>query len=75
MIGTKAIALTPLLPEGRVSYGGEDWAAFLDDPTTSVDEGCEVQVISVEELRLRVQPVRYHPPVLDIDSHSTTSLE
>jgi len=75
MIGTKAVALTPLLPEGRVSYGGEDWAAFLDDPTASVDEGCEVQVISVEELRLRVQPVRYHYPVLDIDSHSTTSLE
>lgn len=75
MIGTKAVALTPLRPEGRVSYGGEDWAAFLDDPTASVDEGCEVQVISVEELRLRVQPVRYHYPVLDIDSHSTTSLE
>jgi membrane-bound serine protease (ClpP class) len=75
MIGAKAVALTPLLPEGRVRYGGEDWAAFLDDPTDSADEGSEVQVVSVEGLRLRVQPVRYHHPALDVDTRSTTSLE
>ncbi|TMD68017.1 MAG: nodulation protein NfeD [Chloroflexi bacterium] len=75
MIGAKAEVLTPLLPEGRVRYGGEDWAAFLDDPTASVDEGSEVQVVAVEGLQLRVRPVHYHYPVLDIDSHSTTSLE
>lgn len=75
MIGARAVALTPLLPDGRVRYGGEDWAAFLDDPTASADEGSEVQVVSVEGLRLRVQPVRYHHPDLDIDTRSTTSLE
>ena len=58
MIGAKVTALTPLLPEGRVSYGGEDWAAILNDPTTSVDANSELQVVAVDGLRLRVQPVR-----------------
>ena len=57
MIGAKAIALTPLLPEGRVSFGGEDWAAVLDAPATSVDPGSEVRIVAVEGLRLHVQPV------------------
>jgi len=34
-----------------------------------------VQVVAVEGLQLRFRPVHYHYPVLDIDSHSTTSLE
>jgi len=75
MIGAKAVALTPLLPEGRVSYGGEDWAAVLDDSATSADAGSEVRVVSVEGLRLRVQPVRYHQPALDVDTPTHTSLE
>ena len=57
MIGAMAIALTPLLPEGRVSFGGEDWAAVLDAPATSVDPGSEVRIVAVEGLRLHVQPV------------------
>jgi membrane-bound serine protease (ClpP class) len=56
MIGAKAIALTPLNPEGRVDYGGENWAAVLDDPAMSVDPGTEVRIISVEKLRLHVVP-------------------
>ncbi len=56
MIGAKAVALTPLLPEGRVSYDGEDWAAVLDNPESSVDPGSEVRIVSVEGLRLRVKP-------------------
>ena len=46
MIGAKAIALTPLLPEGRVNYGGENWAAVLEGSTQSVDAGTEVQIVS-----------------------------
>jgi len=59
MIGAKATALTPLLPEGRVRYEGEDWAAVLEPPTTSVDAGSEVQIVAVEGLRLHVLPVAY----------------
>jgi membrane-bound serine protease (ClpP class) len=74
MIGAKAIALTPLLPEGRVRYGGEDWAAVLDDPAASVDANSEVQVVSVKGLRLHVRPVRtlYTD---DVDTVSHPSLE
>jgi membrane-bound serine protease (ClpP class) len=58
MIGTRVTALTPLLPEGRVSYGGENWAALLDPVTASADAGSVLEVIAVEGLRLRVRPVR-----------------
>ena len=57
MIGAMATTLTPLLPEGRVRFGGEDWAAVLDPPTTSLDPGSEVRIVAVEGLRLHVQPV------------------
>ena len=57
MIGAKAIAITPLLPEGRVSYDGENWAAVLVPPATTADPGSEVQIVAVEGLRLHVQPV------------------
>jgi membrane-bound serine protease (ClpP class) len=60
MIGAKATALTPLLPEGRVSYGGEDWAATLVG-AASLDAGAEVQIVNVEGLRLFVRPVRSLP--------------
>lgn len=56
MIGAKAVAATPLHPEGRVLYGGEDWAAVLENPDTSIDSGTEVRIISVEKLRLHVVP-------------------
>ncbi|MHB8595279.1 MAG: NfeD family protein [Ktedonobacteraceae bacterium] len=72
MIGAKAIALTPLLPEGRVNYGGENWAAVLEGSTQSVDAGTEVQIISVEGLHLHVQPL-YAPSA--IDTFSTASPE
>jgi membrane-bound serine protease (ClpP class) len=57
MIGAKAVALTPLLPEGRVDYEGENWAAVLDEPATSLDPGSEVRIVGVEGLRLHVEPV------------------
>lgn len=61
MIGAKVIALTPLLPEGRVSYGGENWAAILDPPAVSADEESVLQIVSVEGLRLHVRPARPQP--------------
>src|SRR5947209_15587524 len=72
MIGATATALTPLLPEGRVNYGGENWAAVLDDPATSVDAGSEVRIVAIEGLRLYVEPVRQPLPV---DIHTPLSLE
>ncbi|HLH61064.1 MAG TPA: nodulation protein NfeD [Ktedonobacteraceae bacterium] len=57
MIGNTAVAVTPLLPEGRVNYEGEDWAAVLDPPAISVDPGSEVRIVAVEGLRLHVKPV------------------
>ena len=56
MIGAIAIAMTPLMPEGRVDYGGENWSAVLDNPTISLDPGSEVRIVSVEGLRLHVAP-------------------
>lgn len=57
MIGVTVVAKTPLVPEGRVRYAGEDWAAILDDPSTSADPGSKLQIVSVEGLRLHVQPI------------------
>lgn len=55
MIGERVTALTPLVPEGRVSYGGENWAAVLDPPTLTVDAGSELRIVSVDGLLLHVQ--------------------
>ena len=64
MIGERVTALTPLLPEGRVSYGGENWAAVLDPPTMTVDAGSELRIIAVEGLLLHVQlATNTFPPV------------
>lgn len=55
MIGTTVTALTPLLPDGRVRYGGEDWAAVLDPPVLTVDTGSELRIVAVDGLLLHVQ--------------------
>lgn len=57
MVGGRVSALTPLVPQGRVSYGGEDWAAVLDPPTLSVDTGSELRIVSIDGLLLHVQLV------------------
>lgn len=57
MIGAKVTALTPLMPEGRVRYGGEDWAAILDPPAVTVDQGTLLMVTAIDGLRLHVRPV------------------
>ncbi|MBA2285282.1 MAG: nodulation protein NfeD [Ktedonobacteraceae bacterium] len=66
MIGAKATVLTPLQPGGRVSYGGEDWAATLESPFTALDPGTEVQITAVEGLHLLVRPT--------VNAVSTTAL-
>jgi membrane-bound serine protease (ClpP class) len=57
MIGAIVITSTPLQPDGRVRYQGEDWFAVLNDPSVSVDPGTEVRIVAVEGLLLHVQPV------------------
>lgn len=72
MIGARGVALTPLLPEGRIRYGGEDWAAVLDTPYTSLDAGAEVQIVSVEGLCVRVQPLHV---LVERENRSNSSLQ
>lgn len=57
MIGAIVLTSTPLQPDGRVMFKGEDWTAILDDPSASVDPGTEVRIVAVEGLLLHVQPV------------------
>ena len=61
MIGTSVVAITPLTPEGRVNYFGENWAAILVAPTQSVRAGTELQVLSVQGLCLYVRPLGADP--------------
>ncbi|MFL5625262.1 MAG: NfeD family protein [Ktedonobacteraceae bacterium] len=72
MIGATAIATTPLLPTGRVKYGGEDWSAVLDDPAASADAGSEVRIVALEGLRLHVELIRHE---VGIDAHATPTWE
>jgi membrane-bound serine protease (ClpP class) len=57
MIGSIVVASTALLPEGRVSYQGEDWTAVLDAPASAADPGTELRIVAVEGLLLHVQPI------------------
>jgi len=52
MVGTVALARTPLDPKGRVFVHGELWEATLDEGR--VEPGEEVLITKVEGLRLRV---------------------
>lgn len=52
MIGSTAVARTPLDPTGTVLIQGELWAAVSDGGTMAPGE--EVVVTRVEELKLRV---------------------
>ena len=68
MIGAPVTALTPLLPEGRVNYGGEDWSAVLDPPALSVDTGSELRIVAVDGLLLHVQLATTTPAPVDRNS-------
>jgi membrane protein implicated in regulation of membrane protease activity len=69
MIGAHVTALTPLLPTGRVRYGGEDWAAVLEQPALSVDTGSDLRIVSVDGLLLHVQLATTLPSPVDRQSH------
>jgi membrane-bound serine protease (ClpP class) len=57
MIGAIVVTSTALLPEGRVSYQGEDWMAMLDAPALAADPGTVLRIVAVEGLCLHVQPI------------------
>lgn len=58
LVGERAVARTPLAPEGKVFLLGEWWNAVAEVP---VDAGAEVEVVSVEGLLLHVRPVPASP--------------
>jgi membrane-bound serine protease (ClpP class) len=55
LVGSRAWALSALLPQGQVRLHGEIWSARSDSP---VEVGGEVEVVSVDGLTLVVRPVR-----------------
>jgi membrane-bound serine protease (ClpP class) len=56
LVGETGVVNTPLTPVGTVQLGAELWSAVLEGGGTA-PKGAEVQVISVEALRLRVKKV------------------
>ena len=65
MLGAIVVTSTALLPEGRVSYQGEDWMAMLDAPALAADPGTVLRIVAVEGLCLHVRPV------VELSSHSS----
>ena len=53
MVGSLAVARTPLTPDGMVFVDGERWSAELE--SGSAEEGEQVRVVSAKGLRLRVR--------------------
>lgn len=73
MIGARAEAVTDLSPTGRVRYQGELWQAVASShPSTDsgtgsvrgagqpIPAGSRVTIVSVEGMRVQVQPTRPH---------------
>jgi membrane-bound serine protease (ClpP class) len=58
LIGEIGVARTPLVPEGKVVIHGEIWDAIS---SAVVNEGDQAVVLSVEGLKLRVEPAASHP--------------
>ena len=55
LVGLIGTTRTALNPEGKIFVAGEHWAA-VTVTGESVPEGTEVEVVSVENLRLTVKP-------------------
>jgi membrane-bound serine protease (ClpP class) len=53
MVGCKAIAMEPLVPEGHVLVEGEIWLAIADEP---LPKGASLRVASQEQMLLHVVP-------------------
>jgi len=54
MVGQVGSAITPLSPDGKVFVHGEYWDAISRSPLPA---GAPVRVISMEKLKLTVEPV------------------
>jgi membrane-bound serine protease (ClpP class) len=54
MVGQLGTALEDLSPEGRILVHGENWLARSP---VNVKQGAKVRVLSIRDLRLRVEPV------------------
>jgi membrane-bound serine protease (ClpP class) len=52
LIGSRATAMEPLTPEGRVLVEGEIWSAVADEPLTA---GAELRVVSHDQYLLHVE--------------------
>ena len=61
LIGRWGIARSDLDPKGTVHIRGELWSAQSADRSIELKAGEEVEVVSVEGLRLNVQPKREKP--------------
>jgi membrane-bound serine protease (ClpP class) len=53
LVGTTALALTPLAPDGQVKINGEIWRAHADH---AVQPGQPVRVRAINGLTLEVEP-------------------
>lgn len=61
LVGKVAIAESDLVPSGTVRVAGELWTAELMNPDQPVAKGEKVQVVQVNNLRLRVRPTASRP--------------
>jgi len=59
LVGRQATAMEPLAPEGHVLVEGEIWDAASTEP---VPAGSPVRVVSLEQYKLRVEPVQPQNP-------------
>jgi membrane-bound serine protease (ClpP class) len=57
LVGQVGVASTALNPVGTVQLGSELWTAVLEDETTPLPKGARVEVVSTENLRIRVRKV------------------
>ena len=56
MIGKKAIVTRALSPSGHVKVGLERWRAEVSETNSPVPKGQTVRILSVQGLKLRVEP-------------------
>jgi len=54
LVGTRAVALDHLGPDGRVRVGDELWSAVSEAP---VEPGADVEITGMSGLRLTVRPL------------------
>jgi membrane-bound serine protease (ClpP class) len=58
LIGRVGVVRTPLEPVGSVQVAGELWTAFVNEGEEHLPVGAEVEIVSVQGVRLEVRRVR-----------------